>query len=112
MIEFIHDFILAHGEMVTIQRNTPSGTDIGGFKDSWADNITDFKALIRPNPGSETEAGNKISHVKTYTMYCDVEEIREDDRVIDSGGKVYMIRDVQNPMNFDNHLQISLEVIT
>ena len=110
MIEQILTFIDDHGKNVVIKRNTPIRTDLGGYKDHWATHLS-IRTLIRPLGGSEQMAADKVTLYATHKMYCAVADILEDDKVEDADGNEYRIKNQINPMNFDNHMQIDLELV-
>lgn len=94
---------------IVIQRLTQTANDMGGFVDTWTTHLT-ISGRIRPLNGTEKLSADKTTLFATHKLYCNVADITERDRVSFSG-KVYEIKFVSNPMNFDRFLQIDLELI-
>lgn len=83
----------------------------GGKPVTWEPVLT-FSALLRPLSGTETLSADKITYVLTHKLYCDVIAITNLNRYRDPQGNVYHIRFVKNPMNFNSHYEIDLEMIS
>lgn len=106
MIENIERFF-ASG--ISVLRNDPDDNKIGGKIDNWELHL-EIDGIIRPLSGNEAVSGDKLTLIATHTLYCGVHDILETDRIRDAAGNEYDIKFVQNPMNMNNHLQISMEI--
>lgn len=94
--------------MVTIQRVTTVSNGFGGYTETWADHITEYGTALDQLSGNEFVKADKTFPGSTHILIGDIADITENDRVI-VGNKHYDIKNVDNPMNMDRHLEILLE---
>ena len=97
-------FTLGH----KIQRYSPGTPGFGGDNGEW-ENHLEVPGRLRPLSGDERMSADKMTLYATHRFYTDVADIKESDRYIDPGGKVYEIKFVADPMNMGEFLQIDLE---
>ncbi|MDF2790818.1 MAG: Phage head-tail joining protein [Neobacillus sp.] len=93
---------------INIQRsvNVPNG--IGGYTQTWSTIIVDYDGIIDQLSGNERLSADKISPNSTHILIGEVVDVKESDRVVHNQ-KIYEIKNVDNPMNMDRHLEILLE---
>ena len=107
MVSVIEHFFT---EDYIVERNTPISNGMGGYKDAWATHLV-IKAKIRPLTETEKYAADKLTLYATHKLYCKIIDIKEEDRVVDLDGNIYLVKGVINPMKFNNHLQVDLEYV-
>jgi SPP1 family predicted phage head-tail adaptor len=93
---------------IEIQRFTSVPNGIGGYIETWATYLADYDGIIDQLSGNEILSADKISPNSTHILIGVVADIKEDDRVL-YNGKIYNVKNVDNPMNMDRHLEILLE---
>ena len=100
-----------YNENVTVWRNYPTVNDFGDYADSWQEYLEDVPARIRPLNGSERLLADKDTLYASHRMYCGIEDILERDEIEDESGNRYRVVFVSNVMNWNNHLQIDMELV-
>lgn len=95
---------------IRIERLASSPNGIGGYIESWSTIIDDYDGIIDQLTGNEKLAADKISQESTHILIGSVADINNSDRVIFKG-KMYAVKNVDNPMNMDSHLEILLEYV-
>jgi hypothetical protein len=96
-------------DTVTVKRATYAISADGERVGSFADHLTGVKCSFQAKGGGPSISGGVDAVRGTHRLYCDVIDIREDD-VIVYDSVDYRILFIDN--NFNNHLQIDLEVRT
>ena len=69
---------------------------------------------IRPLKGNEVFMSGARQEISTHRLYCAYEhyfDVTEDKQIEDDEGTTYDITAIINPMNFDEWLQVDLEVV-
>jgi SPP1 family predicted phage head-tail adaptor len=94
--------------MIDIQRLTLVPNGFGGYTESWDTHISDYDGIIDQLSGNEVLSADKISPNSTHILIGEVTDIKESDRIL-YNGKIYEVKNVDNPMNMDRHLEILLE---
>lgn len=94
--------------MVKVERVTTVSNGFGGYTESWATHIEDYPGIIDQLNGNEFVKADKTFPGSTHILIGEIADITENDRVI-VGNKHYDIKNVDNPMNLDRHLEILLE---
>lgn len=94
--------------MITIQRSSSVPNGIGGYSQAWATHISDYDGVLDQLTGNERISADKVSLNSTHILIGQVVDVNESDRVIHNN-KIYEIKNVDNPMNMDRHLEILLE---
>jgi SPP1 family predicted phage head-tail adaptor len=85
------------------------GNGRGGKIEDW-DFSQQISGRLRPMSGEEEFSGGKITSHKKYRFYCELVSIKTKDR-IKYDGKFYEVKFISNVMNFNEFLQIDLELI-
>lgn len=93
--------------MVTIQRYTSVSNGFGGYTETWADHL-EYEGVIDQLSGNEYFKADKVFPGSTHILIGPVADITEKDRAI-FNNKQYDVKNVDNPMNMDVHLEILLE---
>lgn len=94
--------------MVTIQRVTKVSNGMGGYSEQWTDLLT-YNGVVDQLSGSEVVAANQLAPSSTHILIGEYTEgITEKDRVL-FHEKIYDIKNIDNPMNLNQHLEILLE---
>ncbi|WP_200415941.1 phage head closure protein [Virgibacillus salexigens] len=93
---------------VIVQRYTSASDGQGGETNEWTTHLEISGTLDKLN-GDEVLANEKLGIVSSHIFIVfDVLDITELDRfIIDN--KIYRVKDVDNPMNMDRQLEITLE---
>lgn len=93
--------------MVTIQRFTSVSNGMGGYIEDWVNHM-DYDGVIDQLSGNEKVVANQLSPTSTHVLIGSVVDITEKDRVVFEG-KVYDVKNVDDPMNLHRHLECLLE---
>jgi SPP1 family predicted phage head-tail adaptor len=94
--------------MVMIQRYSKTSNGMGGYIEEWTDYLP-YEGVIDQLSGNEVISANQLAPSSTHILIgAYVEGIKESDRV-SFDGKVYDIKNIDNPMNLNRHLEILLE---
>lgn len=94
--------------MVMIQRYTKTSNGMGGWVETWADHLA-YDGVIDQLSGNEIVSANQLAPASSHVLIGGyVEDINESDRVL-FNGKIYAIKNIDNPMNLNQHLEILLE---
>jgi head-tail adaptor len=93
--------------MVTVQRVTSTPNGFGGYTQAWANHIENYGFALDQLSGNEFVQADKTFPGSTHVLMGEVVDIKENDRVL-FNGKVYEIKNADNPMNLDSHLEILL----
>lgn len=92
----------------TIQRYTTVDDGYGGEKQEWQDHL-EVDGFLDQLSSDEVLASDRINAISTHVFITfDISDITPSDRAI-IGGKVYNIQNVDNPMQMDEQLEITLE---
>jgi SPP1 family predicted phage head-tail adaptor len=94
--------------MVTIQRYEKVSNGMGGYFQQWSDYLPSYGYALDQLSGDEFVKADKTFPGSTHVLIGEVTDITEADRVL-VGNKIYNIKNVDNPMNLDRHLEILLE---
>lgn len=94
--------------MVKVERVITVSNGFGGYTETWATHIAEYSGVIDQLSGNEFVKADKTFPGSTHILIGDIADITENDRVI-FNGKQYDIKNVDNPMNLDRHLEILLE---
>lgn len=94
---------------ITVQRSYKTTDSWGNTIQSWATHLT-VNGLLRQLSGNETVMSQKDTASSSHRMYCRKVDITTNDRVV-QGGVYYDVIRVNNVMNFDQLLQVDLDVI-
>jgi hypothetical protein len=88
--------------------------DIGGHY-KFEKSVTTINGCVRPLHGDETLSADKLTVFSTHTLYCEKEIIGDESidetKVIRHREKEYDVLFVQDVMNFNDMLQVSLRLI-
>jgi head-tail adaptor len=93
---------------MVIQRMSTIPNGIGGYKEAWTTHISNYDGVMDQLSGNEIVAADKISPNSTHNLIGPFADITVADRVL-FNEHVYDIKNVDNPMNMDRHLEILLE---
>ncbi|CAM3729862.1 phage head closure protein [Mesobacillus zeae] len=94
--------------MVTIQRVTTVSNGFGGYIETWTNHIENYGTALDQLSGNEFVKADKTFPGSTHILIGDIADITENDRVL-LNNEQYDIKNVDNPMNMDRHLEILLE---
>ena len=95
--------------MVVVQRSTPGGSNgFGGTGVVWNDHLELPDATIDMMSGNEVMAADALNRSSSHILISfDIVDIKSGDRVLDNGEQ-YRVTYVDNPMNLNRQLEISL----
>jgi SPP1 family predicted phage head-tail adaptor len=93
---------------VKVERFTSTPNGFGGYTQAWTTHIENYGYALDQLSGNEFVKADKTFPGSTHILIGDIADITENDRVI-VGNKHYDIKNVDNPMNLDRHLEILLE---
>lgn len=93
--------------MVMIQRHSSVSNGFGGFTETWENHI-EYDGVLDQLSGNEYVKADKTFPGSTHILIGPIADITESDRVL-IGNKQYDVKNVDNPMNLDYHLEILLE---
>ena len=99
-----------YNETFEVWRLNETGSGFGGVQGEFQKALT-IQGRLRPQTGRESVTGDKMTLYGTHTLYTDVADIKESDRVVDVYGNEYNVKFVPNMMRMNNHLQIALELV-
>jgi SPP1 family predicted phage head-tail adaptor len=91
-----------------IQRLTTVSNGFGGYVETWNTVITDYDGVMDQLSGNEKLSADQISPNSTHILIGPIDDINENDRVA-FNGKIYDVKNIDNPMNMNKHLEILLE---
>lgn len=92
----------------TVQRYTEQSDGLGGSTYSWVDHAT-IEGFMDQLSGDEVLASEKLGQLSSHIFIIfEVADIKTTDRMV-IDGKIYNIKNVDNPNNLDRQLEISLE---
>lgn len=94
--------------MVIIQRFEPIPNGFGGYSEKWVNHIENYGNVLDQLSGNEFVQADKTFPGSSHILIGDIADIVETDRVV-FGKKYYDIKNVDNPMNLNRHLEILLE---
>lgn len=95
---------------INIERLTTVPNGIGGYIETWNTVISDYDGIIDQLTGNEKLAADQISQNSTHILIGAIADIDKSDRVLFKN-KIYSIKNIDNPMNMDSHLEILLEYV-
>lgn len=90
-----------------IQRYTSVSNGFGGESHTWADHL-EYEGVLDQLSGNEFVKADKVFPGSTHILIGPVADITESDRVI-FNNKQYDVKNVDNPLNLNRHLEILLE---
>nr|BDD44473.1 hypothetical protein 2 [Bacilli bacterium] len=92
----------------TVQRYTKVSDGMGGEEYKWDDHIT-IEGTLDQLSGDEVLASEKLGELSShiFIIFEIVDVTRKDRMIIDN--EIYQVKNVDNPMNMDRHLEIKLE---
>jgi SPP1 family predicted phage head-tail adaptor len=93
---------------IDIQRFTSVPNGIGGYIETWATYLADYDGIIDQLSGNEILSADKISPNSTHILIGVIADIKASDQVL-FNEHIYDIKNIDNPMNMDRHLEILLE---
>lgn len=93
---------------IKVERFTSVSNGYGGYTETWSTHINNYPGALDQLSGNEFVKADKTFPGSTHILIGDIADITENDRVI-FNGKQYDIKNVDNPMNMDRHLEILLE---
>lgn len=91
-----------------IQRYEALPNGIGGYSQTWSTIIQNYDGVLDQLTGNERISANQLSPNSTHILIGPMADIQESDRVL-FRNKLYEIKNVDNPMSLDRHLEILLE---
>lgn len=94
---------------IIVERYIEGTDELGNAIKTWQPHLA-IDGLIDALSGDEQSRADAPAVTATHMLFCPVVDITEKDRV-KYRGKVYNVKFVDNPMNYDRFLQVSLEVI-
>lgn len=94
--------------VIMIQRSISVSNSIGGFIETWTPHIVDYDGVMDQLSGNEIISADKISPNSTHILIGPMADIQISDRVL-FNEHIYDIKNIDNPMNLDHHLEILLE---
>lgn len=93
--------------MVIVERYTSVDNGMGGSFNQWVLHL-EYDGVIDQLTGNEMVEADRIAENSTHILIGEVVDIKRQDRVI-ANGKQFNVRNVDNPMNLNRHLEIMLE---
>jgi len=94
--------------MVIIQRYTTVSNGFGGTRSEWTNHLELDDATIDMMSGNEVMAADALNRSSSHILISfDVVDIKSGDRVLDNGEQ-YRVTYVDNPMNLNRQLEVSL----
>ena len=94
---------------ITVERSSKGVDSWGNPIQVWSTHDV-VKGVIRQLSGSEANVSNKDTPISTHRMYCRKTDIKTIDRLL-FNGVYYDVENVNNVMNFDELLQVELNVV-
>ena len=81
----------AYGDVVAVERNTPTDDGHGGSADNWAETIAAYRCAIFAKTGqiTRTEAGDAPFY--THRFIGSVAEILDGDKFVDEAGRLLLV---------------------
>lgn len=93
--------------MVTVQRSVSTDNGFGGTTTAWR-TINEVEGVVDMLSGNEVMAADALNRSSSHIFICfEIFDIKRGDRVIDNGNQ-YRVTYVDNPMNLNRQLEISL----
>ena len=92
-------------QILVKQTPTNSKNEINEVTKDWGKPHT-FKGCLRPLAVDKRFSADKQTIYATHKIYCLPFKVSEHDRIVDSEGNVYLVREVINPMMLNKHLEI------
>ncbi len=90
----------------------PVTTSNGGLVSVVYQTIATIRGKLRPLSGNERHYNEKNNYETTHRLYCDVMDIRAEDKIIDlTNGRVYDVKYIKNPMELDRYLMVDCKWI-
>jgi len=88
----------------------PAFTNEAGIEKKTYSEVTTISGRMRPLTGNEILANDKLGLKTTDRFYCDIVDIKEEDRIIDlNSGKIFEVKHPKNPMGMNHHLEVDCE---
>ena len=85
--------------------------DGGIEKKTWT-KINTIPGRLSPLTAEEIIANEKMQYTATDKFYCDVVDVREEDRIVDTNrNNTYEIKKIINPFDKDEFLKLHLEFV-
>jgi SPP1 family predicted phage head-tail adaptor len=94
---------------VQIQRSTETVDEWGNPVEVWADHII-VEGKLRQLSGSELYQSRKETPVATHRLYCRLDDITVNDRIV-FNDEIYDIIRVNDVMNFGELMQVDAEYV-
>ncbi len=92
-------------EAFTRQRLSTTLNQFNSYEETWEAG-TAFMGRKRPLTGDVRLSADKQTVYATDKIYCLPFDITEKDRIKDSQGNIYYIKEIINPMSMNHHLAI------